>query len=114
MDDGAEASREYERLRAELADFVLDALKERIAAGEEPRLSQALTEAIDKRVDAAVQDRLARATWPDPEDFAEAVIEAAGGRSPAGDRAAATLNRTRGAGGKSRSSGAGKAAASVS
>lgn len=107
MDDGAEASREYERLRAELAEFVLDTLKERVAAGDEPRLSQALTEAIDKRVDVAVQDRLARAKWPDPQDFADAVVEAAGGRG--GDRLSATVTRTRAGEGKTKGGGSGRA-----
>lgn len=80
MADEAEAAGEYERLRAELADFVMDALAERIAAGGQPRLSQALVEAIDRRVDEAVAARLASAEWPDPDAFADSVIAAAAGR----------------------------------
>ncbi len=91
MDDEADAAREYERLRAELADFVLDALAERIAAGQEPRLSQALVEAIDRRVDEAVAARIGRTEWPDPDAFADSVIAAAAGRG--GDGAAARARR---------------------
>ncbi len=47
MDDEADAAREYDRLRAELADFVLNALAERMAQGQQPQLSQALVEAYD-------------------------------------------------------------------
>jgi len=83
MDDEAEAAREYDRLRAELADFVLDALSERMARGDQPRLSQALAEAIDRRVDEAVSARLGRVEWPDPDGFADAVIAAAAGRAGA-------------------------------
>ncbi len=82
MDDEAEAAREYERLRAELADFVLDALAERIAQGRQPELSQALVEAIDRRVDQAVSARVGSAEFPDPDAFADSVIAAAAGRSP--------------------------------
>ena len=57
MDDDAESAREYERLRAELAEFVLGVLTERLAAGDEPKLSQALIDAIDRRVEAAVAAR---------------------------------------------------------
>ena len=84
MDDEAEVSREYERLRAELTAFVLDSMSERMAAGDRPELSAALVEAIDRRVDSAVANRLASADWPDPEAFAQKVIAAArrqGGRS---------------------------------
>jgi hypothetical protein len=109
MDDGADASREYERLRAELAEFVLNALAERISAGQEPQLSQALIDAIDKRVDAAVEERLARAEWPDPNEFADAVIDAAGGRD--GNRIAASASRARGPGSRAKTGSArGKAA----
>ncbi|HEY0114486.1 MAG TPA: hypothetical protein VGB54_02085 [Allosphingosinicella sp.] len=90
MDGEADAAREYERLRAELADFVVDALAQRMAAGEQPELSQALIEAIDRRVDQAVSARLAQAEWPDPDAFADSVIAAAAGRSDGagdGDRA---------------------------
>jgi hypothetical protein len=83
MDGEADAAGEYERLRAELADFVLDALAQRIAAGEQPQLSQALVEAIDRRVDEAVSARLAQAQWPDPDGFADSVIAAAAGRGGA-------------------------------
>lgn len=58
MDDDADAVREYERLRAELAEFVMGVLAERLAAGEEPKLSQALIDAIDRRVEDAVAARL--------------------------------------------------------
>lgn len=61
MDDDADAAREYERLRAELAEFVLGVLTERLAAGQEPQLSQALIDAIDRRVDDAVAARLGNA-----------------------------------------------------
>ncbi len=60
MDDQTDAAREYERLRAELAEFVLEILSERIATGKEPELSQALIDAIDRRVDAAVDERLGK------------------------------------------------------
>lgn len=60
MDDQTDAAREYERLRAELAEFVLEVLSERIATGKEPELSQALVDAIDRRVDAAIDDRLGK------------------------------------------------------
>lgn len=93
MDPEADASREYERLRAELADFVLDALAERIAAGREPVLSKALVDAIDKRVDASVQERLASSVMPDPHEFADAVLAAAAGRG--GDRLSTTVGRAR-------------------
>lgn len=79
MDDEAEAAREYQRLRAELADFVLDALAERIAAGQQPQLSQALVDAIDRRVEQAVAARVGNAEWPDPDAFADSVIAAAVG-----------------------------------
>jgi hypothetical protein len=96
MDDEAEAAREYERLRAELADFVLDALAERIAEGRQPELSQALVEAIDRRVDQAVSARVGRAEFPDPDAFADSVIAAAAGRSPAtGGRDEAGAARSR-------------------
>lgn len=60
MDDDTDAAREYERLRAELAEFVLEILSERIATGKEPELSQALIDAIDRRVDAAIDDKLGK------------------------------------------------------
>ena len=84
MDGEAEAAGEYERLRAELADFIVDALAQRMAAGEQPELSRALAEAIDRRVDEAVSARLGRVDWPDPDAFADSVIAAAAGRSGAG------------------------------
>lgn len=80
MDGEAEAAGEYERLRAELADFIVDALAQRMAAGEQPELSRALIEAIDRRVDEAVSARLASVEWPDPDAFADSVIAAAAGR----------------------------------
>lgn len=79
MSDEADAAREYDRLRAELAEFVLQALSEQIAAGQQAQLSQALVDAIDRRVDEAVAARLAAVEWPDPDAFAESVIAAAGG-----------------------------------
>lgn len=60
MDDQTDAAREYERLRAELAEFVLEILSERIATGKEPELSQALIDAIDRRVDAAIDEKLGK------------------------------------------------------
>jgi hypothetical protein len=111
MDDGAEASREYERLRAELADFVLNALAERIAAGEEPRLSEALVEAIEKRVDAAVEERLARSQLPDPDTFADEVLAAAARRGGGDDRPAASAGRARAGDSRGRSGGSTKASA---
>lgn len=60
MDDQTDAAREYERLRAELAEFVLEILSERIATGQEPELSQALVDAIDRRVDAAIDEKLGK------------------------------------------------------
>jgi hypothetical protein len=84
MDEEADPAREYDRLRAELADFVLDALSQRIAEGRELQLSQALVEAIDRRVDQAVAERMGRAEWPDPDTFADSVIAAAAGRAGGG------------------------------
>jgi hypothetical protein len=81
MDDEADAAGEYARLRAELADFVLDALAERIAEGRQPELSQAQVVAIDRRVEQAVSARVGRAEFPDPDAFADSVIAAAAGRS---------------------------------
>jgi hypothetical protein len=95
MDDEADAAREYDRLRAELADFVLDALAERIAAGHEPELSQALVDAIDRRVDHALAARVGNAEFPDPDAFADSVIAAAAGRSGGGDRYGAASTRAR-------------------
>ena len=80
MDGEAEAAGEYERLRAELADFIVDALAQRMAAGEQPELSRALVDAIDRRVDEAVSARLGSVEWPDPDAFADSVIAAAAGR----------------------------------
>jgi hypothetical protein len=95
MDSEADHAREYERLRAELADFVLDALATRMAAGEDPRLGKALTDAIDRRVDQAVAERLGAVEWPDPEAFADQVIAAAGSRGGnVGDGAGTTRRRT--------------------
>lgn len=76
MDDEADHAREYERLRAELADFVLGALGERVASGEQPQLSQVLADAIDRRVDEAVAARIGKIKWPDPDEFADRVIAA--------------------------------------
>jgi hypothetical protein len=95
MDDEADAAREYDRLRAELADFVLDALAERIAAGHEPELSQALVDALDRRVDHALAARVGNAEFPDPDAFADSVIAAAAGRSGGGDRYGAASTRAR-------------------
>ena len=86
MDGEADATREYDRLRAELADFVLDALAERIASGQQPELSQKLVEAIDRRVEQAVAARVSKAEFPDPDSFADSVIAAAAGRSGGGER----------------------------
>jgi hypothetical protein len=93
MDSEADHAREYERLRAELADFVLDALAQRAAAGEQPQLSQALVEAIDRRVDQAVAARLSEVEWPDPDAFADQVIAAAGAH-PSRDSEARPRSRT--------------------
>jgi hypothetical protein len=112
MDDGAEASREYERLRAELADFVLNALAERIASGKEPRLSDALVEAIDRKVDAAVEERLTRSKWPDPDAFARDVLAAAGAQgSGGGERPPASASRPRSGETRSRNTASGKSTA---
>jgi len=94
MDGDADAARELERLRAELTEFVVDALGERMAIGEQPELSARLVEAIDRRVDQAVANRMADAEWPDPERFAEAVLAAAAGKSVDAE----SLRSTRGAG----------------
>jgi hypothetical protein len=67
MDDDADSAREYERLRAELAEFVLGVLTERLAAGDEPKLSQALIDAIDRRVEDAVAARLGSASLAEAE-----------------------------------------------
>lgn len=80
MDNEADYAREYERLRAELADFVVNAVAEQMASGERPELSQKLVEAIDRRVEEAVTARLAQAEWPDPDAFADQVLAAAAGR----------------------------------
>lgn len=77
MDDEAEAGRELERLRAELTEFVVDAVSERMASGAQPELSAGLADAIDRRVDKAVGARMADVRWPDPDDFADQVIAAA-------------------------------------
>lgn len=98
MNDEDDASREYERLRAELAEFVLEALTERMARGERPELSAALAEAIERRVDGAVDARIAR--LPDPETFADDVIAAARGRAGAGEE----RGPSRGGSGRSRGS----------
>ena len=104
MDDEADAAREYDRLRAELADFVLDALAERVAQGQQPQLSQALIEAIDRRVEQAVAARVDRAEWPDPDSFADSVIAAAAGRGGAsGDRTESSAARRRTGAGDDRS-----------
>jgi hypothetical protein len=96
MDDEADAAREYDRLRAELADFVLDALAERVAQGQQPQLSQALVEAIDRRVEEAVAARVARSEWPDPDSFADSVIAAAAGRAgTSGDRMESSSSKAR-------------------
>lgn len=84
MDDEANPASEYDRLRAELADFVMDALAERIAQGQQPQLSQALVDAIDRRVEQAVAARVGSAEFPDPDTFADSVIAAAAGRSGGG------------------------------
>jgi hypothetical protein len=95
MDDEANAAREYDRLRAELAEFVLDALAERMAKGQQPELSQALVEAIDRRVEQAVAVRVGSVEFPDPDAFADSVIAAAAGRSSGGDRYDASSARAR-------------------
>jgi hypothetical protein len=87
MDEEAEAGRELERLRAELTAFVVDAMSERMASGAQPELSAALAEAIDRRVDRAVEARVADLRWPDPEDFAGEVIAAARRNGGGGDGA---------------------------
>jgi len=97
MDDEADAAREYDRLRAELADFVLDAVARRVAEGGQPELSRALTEAIERRVDEAVSARLGKVEWPDPDAFADSVITAAAARggNGAGDRIETSASRAR-------------------
>ena len=103
MDDEADAAREYDRLRAELADFVLDALAERVAQGQQPQLSQALVEAIDRRVEEAVAARIHRSEWPDPDSFADSVIAAAAGRAgTSGDRIEGSTARRRSSAGDDR------------
>lgn len=82
MDDEAEAGRELERLRAELTGFVVDAMAERMASGAQPELSAALAEAIDRRVDRAVEARLAETRWPDPDKLAAQVAAAVRGTKP--------------------------------
>ena len=105
MDDEADAAREYDRLRAELADFVLDALAERVAQGQQPQLSQALVEAIDRRVEEAVAARINRAEWPDPDSFADSVIAAAAGRAgTSGERIESNAGRRRTSGAEERGS----------
>jgi hypothetical protein len=98
MDDETDAAREYDRLRAELADFVMDALAQRVAEGQQPQLSQALVEAIDRRVDQALSERIGRVEWPDPDAFADSVIAAAaarGGGGGGGDRIETSATRAR-------------------
>jgi len=97
MDDETDAAREYDRLRSELADFVMDALAQRVAEGQQPQLSQALVEAIERRVDEAVSERLGRVEWPDPDAFADSVIAAAAARGGAvgGDRIETGATRAR-------------------
>lgn len=93
MDDEAEAGREYERLRAELTGFVVDAMAERMASGAQPELGAALAEAIDRRVDSAVEARLAETRWPDPDKLAAQVVAATRATKPgaAKGRAGAAL-----------------------
>lgn len=86
MDDEAEAGRELERLRAELTGFVVDAMAERMASGAQPELGAALAEAIDRRVDKAVEARLAQTRWPDPDKLAAQVAAAARGARPGAAR----------------------------
>lgn len=88
MDDEAEAKRELDRLRAELTGFVVDAMAERMADGSQPQLGAQLAEAIDRRVDTAVEARVAKLRWPDPDDFAADVIAAARGGDGGAARAA--------------------------
>jgi hypothetical protein len=108
MDDEADAAREFERLRAELANFVLDAIAERIAQGHQPQLSQALVEAIDRRVDEAVAAKVGRAEWPDPDSFADAVIAAAAGRGGSShDHSSGSASRARRSASSGASSGSG-------
>lgn len=97
MDGDAEVARELERLRAELMDFIVDGLADRMASGDHPRLSAALTDAIGRRVDQAVSQRMADAEWPDPERFADAVLAAAAGRAGAGPGAGAGRDEDAGA-----------------
>ena len=82
MDGDAEIGRERERLRADLLDFLLAELATRSADGRAPELAGALAEAIDRRVDGAIADRLAGSDFPDPRRFADEVLAAAGGAAP--------------------------------
>ena len=80
QDNDADHAVESERLRAELAEFVLDALAQKAASGEQPQLAQAIAEAIDRRVEQAVAARIGQVQFPDPDSFADQVIAAAGAR----------------------------------
>jgi hypothetical protein len=65
-------------------------------SAQQPELNQALVEAIDRRVDEAVKERLGRVEWPDPDAFADAVIAAARGRAGSGDGSESYRARPRG------------------
>lgn len=80
QDNEADHAAEGERLRAELAEFVLDALAQRAASGEQPQLAQAIADAIDRRVEQAVAARVGQVQFPDPDSFADQVIAAAAAR----------------------------------
>lgn len=84
MDDEAEAGRELERLQAELTEFVVEAVAARMTSGEQPQLARALVEAIDRRVDQAVDAKVSGTRWPDPEEFADQVLAAAARRGGPG------------------------------
>lgn len=99
MDDEAEAGRELERLRAELTEFVVDAMSQRMASGSQPELSAALAKAIDQRVDRVIEARVTDAHFPDPRQFADDVIAAArrsggGGGAARGSGGGALRNRS--------------------
>lgn len=106
MDDDADAGRELERLRAELTEFVVEALSERMASGAQPELGAALADAIDRRVDRSVDTRMADTRWPDPDEFASQVIAAArregGGELPRSSPARSGRDDAAGSGGMMR------------
>lgn len=112
MADDADVARELERLRAELMEFVLDGLAERMAGGAHPELTGAVAEAIDRRVDQAVTARVQGLHWPDPRDFADQVVAAAGGGLASGN-GEARRSPSHGTGDRARSRGSGMGVAGL-